>query len=56
MKRITRRVKELANGLVNEGIGYDWSYLKIRVLDENDNEYSYEEYNQAIEWIWKKLN
>lgn len=56
MKRITRRIKELANGLVDEGIRYDWSYLKNRVLDENDYEYSYEEYEQAIQWIWKKLN
>jgi len=56
MKRITRRIKELANGLVNEGIGYDWTYLKGKVLDENDNEYSYQEYEKAIQWIFKKLN
>lgn len=55
-ERITKRVKELANGLVNEGIGYDWTYLKDKVLDENDNEYSYQEYEKAIQWIFKKLN
>ena len=56
MKRITKRIKQLANGLVDEGIGYDWTYLKDKVLDENDNEYTYQEYEQAIQWIWKKLN
>lgn len=54
--RITKRVKELANGLINEGIGYEWPYLKERVLDEKDEEYTFEEYQHALEWISKKFN
>lgn len=55
-QRITKRVKELAHGLINEGIGYDWSYLKDKVLDENDEPYTFEEYENAIQWIWKKFD
>ena len=55
-KRITKRIKQLAYGLIEEGIGYEWYYLKERVLDDTDSEYTYEEYQIAIEWIWKKFD
>jgi len=54
--RITKRVKELAHGLIYEGIGYEWPYLRIRVLDEKDEEYTYEEYEKAMDWISKKFD
>jgi len=54
-KRITRRIRQLALGLIEEGLGYDWDYLRIRVLDENDNQYEMAEYVEALEYIYWKM-
>ena len=56
MKRITKRIKTLAYGLIEEGIGHEWNYLKDKVLDDKDEEYTFEEYQNAIQWIWKKFD
>lgn len=54
-KRITRRIRQLALGLIEEGLGYDWDYLRTRVLDENDNQYQMAEYVEALEYIYWKM-
>ena len=55
MKRITKRIKECAIGIVHEGYAHDHFHLEETVLDENDEPYTYDEYLAAVIWIQKRL-
>jgi len=55
MKRITKRIKECAIGIVHQGYAHDHFYLQETVLDENDEPYTYAEYLSAVVWIQKRL-
>lgn len=43
-KRITKRIKECAQGIAREGAGYDEYYWKRTVLDDMDEPYAEYEY------------
>ena len=55
MKRITKRIKECAHGIVLQGYAQDLFHLKETVLDENDEPYTEDEYWAAVRWIRNKL-
>lgn len=57
MARITKRLKELASIIVSEGMGREYVYI-LDVANhemEEGEEYTYDEYAIASEWIDKKL-
>ncbi len=55
MKRITKRIKECAHGIVNQGYAHNSFYLQATVLDENEERYTDEEFWSAVQWIRNKL-
>jgi len=55
MKRITKRIKECADGIAREGYGYELYHWQETVLDDRDEPYTVHEYRAAYEWLMKRI-
>lgn len=54
-RKITKRIKACAQGCAGEGAWRDAYHLRRTVLDDNDEPYTHEEIEAALEWLWKKI-
>lgn len=59
MKRVTKHIRNLAEIIVQEGMGYPSdTILGIANQEwelETNRPYTYEDYQNACEWIYKRL-
>jgi len=59
MKRVTKHIRNLAEMLVEEGLGYDTDYLLNIVNQEwemyTDRPYTAEDCHHACGWIYRRL-